>query len=112
MALRHEIEKHERNVQAHDRHVAGVELERDQALPRAQAQLAVLATQEAMRGEPIDVTQREGFDPESPESVLTPAELGNFDGAKLVIDAISNHIQASERLITQRRPYRTMPGRV
>ena len=79
-------------------------------MTRAQVQLAVLATQEAMRGEPIDVTQREGFDPQSPESVLTSAELENFDGAKLVIDALSEHIQSTERLVTQVRPRHGAPG--
>ncbi len=112
MALRHEIEAHKRNQAEHGRNVKRVEAEKAKALPRAQAQLAVLATQEAFRGDPMDVTLRDGFDPDSPESVLTEEELKNFDGAKLVIDAISQHIHASERLITQRKPYRTAPGRI
>jgi hypothetical protein len=112
MALGYDIAQYERNVTEHNHNVAKIELQRRQALPRAQAQLAVLATHEAQRGEPIDVTLREGFNPESPESVLNSSELENFDGAKLVIDAISQHIHASNRLITQRKPYRTTPGRI
>ncbi|MEO8862840.1 MAG: hypothetical protein ABI354_00755, partial [Candidatus Saccharimonadales bacterium] len=71
----------------------------DQAFLRASAQLAVVATEEALRADPIDVSQRKDFAPEAPKAVLNADETANLQGAELVVDSLKVYLGASLGLL-------------
>ncbi len=98
MATRAQLEEHGQKKQEFEARVADVERTRAQALPRAEAQLAVIATDRAFRGEPTDISEREGFDPANPADVLTPDEALNLADSKLVVDSLKSYIDTTFRL--------------
>jgi hypothetical protein len=110
MATGSQLRRHAELKAEYRSNVASIERIRDQSLTLAQIQLAVVATNEVQRGEPLDVTLRKGFDPELPSEVLTPSEFANLGGAQLVISALKQHIEASDHLANKHGPVGTIPG--
>ena len=112
MALAWELNEHERNVASFEEEVEEVKKKRDQSLLLAQAQLAVIATSAESRGLPLDITERTDFSPENPSRSLTEAELANFDGAGLVVSALSTYVKSLDRLDHAEYPRGIAPGTV
>ena len=125
MATYSQITEYKKLREDYDEKLALIVRRLERALPTAKAQLAVVLGNGELRAEdepvvtgrtkappvvPLDITQREGFDPNNPAKVLSDEERRRLPGASLVVDSMRDYIDLTLRLSNQRPPQVTRHG--
>jgi len=105
MATGAELDEYDRLEKKHKKKVREAKQKLGQALPRAAAQLAVTIASEGFTdGPPKNLSDREGFNPDSPADSLNKKELQRLPEAMLVIDALHEYIDLTLRLANKKGP--------
>jgi len=105
MATGAQLDEYDRLEKRHEAREAAVKQRLGQALPRAAAQLAVaLASEGFTDGPPKDLSDRKGFNADSPSDSLNKKELLRLPEATLVINALQEYVDLTLRLGNQERP--------
>jgi hypothetical protein len=104
MATGWQLRQFDENKQKFKLAVAAVQKENAETLFLAAAQLAVSLTEAALRGQPVDITQRDDFDSANPNMILSAVELERLPEANIIVVAIGSFVSTSIRLQNREKP--------
>lgn len=114
MATRAQLREHDELKKEHKEAVEAVNTNVERSLSIARAQLA--ASIASTRDVSADITERDGFDPDHPENVLTSSEVTRLTEATVIVNALRDYVSGTLRLQSSRGPFVrgdiVVPGRV